>query len=62
MGGEEVQPSFSREELTLIVETARSSGVLVAAHASSREGMKRAAEAGVATIEHGYGGDLEVFG
>ncbi len=61
MGGKEVRPSFSREELTLIVETARSSGILVTAHASSREGMRRAAEAGVATIEHGYGGDPEVF-
>jgi len=61
MGGKEVRPSFSREEFTLIVETARSGGILVAAHASSREGMKRAVEAGVVTIEHGYGGDPEVF-
>jgi imidazolonepropionase-like amidohydrolase len=61
MGGKEVQPSFSQEEIKLIVETARSSGVLVAAHASSREGMRRAAQAGVATIEHGYGGDPDVF-
>ena len=61
MGGQEVRPSFSRQELTLIVETARSNGILVTAHASSREGMRRAAEAGVATIEHGYGGDPEVF-
>ncbi|QEH35260.1 imidazolonepropionase [Aquisphaera giovannonii] len=61
MGGKEVLPSFSAEELSLIVETARSQGRLVAAHASSREGMRRAAMAGVATIEHGYGGDPEVF-
>ena len=61
MGGKEVRPSFSREELALIVETARSSGILVTAHASSREGMRRAAEAGVVTIEHGYGGNPEVF-
>jgi imidazolonepropionase-like amidohydrolase len=61
MGGKEVRPSFSQEEIKLIVTTARSSGVLVAAHASSREGMRRAALAGVATIEHGYGGDPEVF-
>ena len=61
MGGKEIRPSFSQEELALIMETARSSGILVAAHASSREGMRRAAEAGVATIEHGYGGDPEVF-
>jgi imidazolonepropionase-like amidohydrolase len=34
---------------------------LVAAHATSKEGMRRAALAGVATIEHGDGGDTEVF-
>ncbi|WP_165231857.1 amidohydrolase family protein [Aquisphaera insulae] len=61
MGGKEVLPSFSVEELTLIVETARSQGRPVAAHASSREGMRRATLAGVATIEHGYGGDPETF-
>jgi imidazolonepropionase-like amidohydrolase len=61
MGGGEVRPSFSQEELTRIVETARSLDVLVSAHATSKEGMQRAALAGVATIEHGDGGDLEVF-
>jgi imidazolonepropionase-like amidohydrolase len=61
MGGGPVRPSFSLEEFKLIAETARSSGVPVAAHASSREGMRRAALAGVATIEHGYGGDPEIF-
>ena len=61
MGGGEVRPSFSEEELTRIVDTARSLGVLVSAHATSKEGMRRAALAGVATIEHGDGGDLEVF-
>ena len=39
----------------------RSVGVPVAAHATSKEGMRRAALAGVATIEHGDGGDAEVF-
>ena len=61
MGGASVHPSFSLEELTRIVETARSVGVLVSAHATSKEGMRRAALAGVATIEHGDGGDAEVF-
>jgi imidazolonepropionase-like amidohydrolase len=61
MGEAMVCPSFSQEELTCIVATARSAGVLVSAHASSKEGMRRAALAGVATIEHGDGGDLEVF-
>jgi imidazolonepropionase-like amidohydrolase len=53
--------SFSLEELKLIVETARSAGCPVAAHAMTREGMRRCALAGVATIEHGDQGDAEVF-
>jgi imidazolonepropionase-like amidohydrolase len=40
-------PTFSIDELRRIVETARSSGRPVAAHASSAEGMRRAVEAGV---------------
>jgi imidazolonepropionase-like amidohydrolase len=54
-------PTFSMEELRRIVETARSSGRPVAAHASTAEGMRRAVEAGVETIEHGDGGTAEVF-
>jgi imidazolonepropionase-like amidohydrolase len=61
MGGGAAHPSFSLEELTRIVETARSTGTRVCAHAASKEGMRRAAMAGVATIEHGDGGDAEVF-
>ncbi len=61
MGGAAARPSFSAEELARIVETAGSAGVLVTAHAMSKEGMRRAATAGVATIEHGDGGDREVF-
>jgi imidazolonepropionase-like amidohydrolase len=61
MGGGPIRPSFSQEELTLIVETAKSNGIQVTTHASSREGMRRAALAGVATVEHGYGGDPEIF-
>src|SRR5713101_1371929 len=55
------QPTFSVTEIKLIVETAKSAGVPVAAHAMSKEGIRRAALGGVATIEHGSGGDLEVF-
>jgi imidazolonepropionase-like amidohydrolase len=54
-------PSFSVEEIKLIVETARSAGCPVAAHAMTKEGIRRAALGGVETIEHGNGGDLEVF-
>jgi imidazolonepropionase-like amidohydrolase len=57
----EAMPTFSIEELRRIVETARSSGRPVAAHASTAEGMRRAVEAGVETIEHGDGGTAEVF-
>jgi imidazolonepropionase-like amidohydrolase len=57
----EAAPTFSLEELELIVKTARSSGRAVVAHASTAEGMRRAAMAGVETIEHGDGGTPEVF-
>src|SRR5213594_4785460 len=46
-------PTFSAEEMKLAVETAKSAGVPVAVHANTAEGMRRAALAGVATIEHG---------
>jgi imidazolonepropionase-like amidohydrolase len=55
------RPTFSLDELKLIVSTAKDAGVPVCAHAMSKEGMKRAALAGVETIEHGYHGDAEVF-
>jgi imidazolonepropionase-like amidohydrolase len=55
------RPTFSLEELQLIVKTARDAGVPVCAHAQSIEGMKRAAQAGIETIEHGDHGDIEVF-
>lgn len=57
----EAAPTFSIEELKLIVDTARSSGRPVVAHASTAEGMRRAVMAGVETIEHGDGGTPEVF-
>ncbi len=58
---DEARPSFSVDELRLIVETANSSGRPVVAHASTLEGMRRAVMAGVATIEHGDFGTLEMF-
>lgn len=59
-GGRQV-PTFSLEELRALVEEAHSSGRPVAAHATTAEGMRRAVEAGVDTIEHGFGGTDEVF-
>jgi imidazolonepropionase-like amidohydrolase len=44
---------FTREELKAIVDTARALGLRVAAHAHGIEGIARAVEAGVDTIEHG---------
>jgi imidazolonepropionase-like amidohydrolase len=55
------RPTFTLEEMKRIVEVARQAGVLVSAHATSKEGIRLATLAGVATIEHGYDGDIEVF-
>jgi imidazolonepropionase-like amidohydrolase len=57
----EAMPGFTQDELNLIVNIAKSSGRQVAAHSTTAEGMRRAALAGVATIEHGDGGTAEVF-
>jgi len=46
-------PQFTLEELKAIIETAKEYGFHVAAHAHGAEGMKRAVEAGITTIEHG---------
>ncbi len=58
--GKEGTPTFTPEELKLIVETARTAGRPVAAHAMTKEGLRLAVEAGVETIEHGNGGDIEM--
>ncbi len=57
----EARPTFSEAELRLAVETAASAGRPVVVHASTAEGMRRAAAAGVQTIEHGDDGTPEVF-
>jgi imidazolonepropionase-like amidohydrolase len=57
----ESRPTFTLDELKLVVDVAESSGRHVAAHASTAEGMRRAALAGVRTIEHGNEGTAEVF-
>jgi imidazolonepropionase-like amidohydrolase len=54
-------PTFSDAELRSIVETARDAGRPVAAHAMTPDGIRRAVNAGVETIEHGDEGTLEVF-
>ncbi|WP_128546233.1 metal-dependent hydrolase family protein [Larkinella soli] len=57
----DARPTFSLEEIRLIVETARSSGRPTAAHAATAEGMRRAILAGCETIEHGDAGTPEIF-
>ena len=46
-------PQFKMDELKGIVETAQEYGFVTAAHAHGDEGMRRAVEAGINTIEHG---------
>jgi imidazolonepropionase-like amidohydrolase len=58
--GEE-RPTFSVEELQAVVAAAHDLGRPVAVHAMSDEGMRRAAAAGVDSIEHGYGGTEPTF-
>jgi len=60
-GRSSAAPTFTLDELKRIVETARSAGVPVSAHATTPEGMRRAIIAGVETIEHGDGGTIELF-
>jgi imidazolonepropionase-like amidohydrolase len=55
------RPTFTQEELRRLVEVSNAAGRPVAAHAGTAEGMRRAALAGVATIEHGDEGTAEVF-
>jgi len=59
--GEPSRPTFSVDEMAAVVAAAHSAGRIVAAHASTAEGMRRAALAGVDTIEHGTDGTAEVF-
>lgn len=57
----ETMPTFSELELGWLVSNTNSSGRKVVAHAASPEGMRRAANSGVSTIEHGDEGNEEIF-
>jgi len=57
----ETRPTLSQEELNAAVAAAHDLGRPVALHAMTDEAMRRAARAGVQTIEHGYGGSRETF-
>ena len=54
-------PQFMADEVRAIVETARDYGYTVAAHAHGKEGMRRAIEGGVTSIEHGTFMDEEIM-
>ena len=57
----ETAPTFSLEELKLVVRTASAAGRPVVAHASSDEGMRRAILAGFESVEHGDYGSPATF-
>jgi imidazolonepropionase-like amidohydrolase len=57
----DAQPTFTIEELQTAVAVTQSSGRKVVTHAVTPEAMRRAALAGVATIEHGDKGTAEIF-
>jgi imidazolonepropionase-like amidohydrolase len=59
--GDAATPTFSQAELDALVDEARSAGRPVAAHATTDEGIRRAVQAGVRTIEHGYGASAETL-
>ncbi|MDT8409711.1 MAG: amidohydrolase family protein [Wenzhouxiangellaceae bacterium] len=55
-------PQFRPDEVQAVIETANDYNMHVAAHAHGAEGIKRAIEAGIHSIEHGTMMDDEVIG
>lgn len=54
-------PTFTPAELKALVETAHQIGRPVAVHAASDAGVRMAVEAGVDSVEHGYGASEATF-
>ncbi len=54
-------PQFTVDEVRAVVDTAKDYGYKVAAHAHGKEGIRRAVEGGVTSIEHGTYMDDEIF-
>lgn len=54
-------PQFTTDEVKAVVDTARDYGYKVAAHAHGKEGIRRAVEGGVTSIEHGTYMDDEIM-
>ena len=59
--GEPSRPTMSAAELAAGTQTGHDAARIVAVHAVTPEGMRRAIGAGVDTIEHGYGGTPAIF-
>jgi imidazolonepropionase-like amidohydrolase len=57
----ETMPTLSPAEIKAIVAAAHQIGRPVAAHAASDDGVRNAVEAGVDSIEHGYGASETTF-
>ncbi|MEP6582858.1 MAG: amidohydrolase family protein [Ginsengibacter sp.] len=57
----QAMPTLTVEEISLATSIAASGGRQTVAHASTKEGMRRAVLGGVSTIEHGSAGDDEIF-
>jgi len=55
------RPTLSEAELAAGAAVGHDAGRIVAVHATTAEGMRRAVLAGVDTIEHGYQGTAEIF-
>jgi imidazolonepropionase-like amidohydrolase len=55
------RPTLTEAELAAGAAIGHEAGRIVAVHATTAEGMRRAVLAGVDTIEHGYGGTADVF-
>lgn len=60
--GEAGVPQMTVEQMRAICDEAHEAGIIVAAHAQSVEGVRRALTAGVDTIEHGSRLDDELIG
>ena len=54
-------PQFTVDEVKAVVETAKDYGYKVAAHAHGKDGIRRAVEGGVTSIEHGTYMDDEIM-
>ncbi len=54
-------PTFTPAELKALVDTAHQLGRPVAVHAASDTGVRMAVEAGVDSVEHGYGASAATF-